>query len=1307
MPHLDIYLLGGFQATIDDKPLSGIYDHVRALLAYVAYESHRPHRREALAELLWPNETEEVARRNLRQALSRLRAALGEKETDTPFLLIDRATIQFNRDSDHFIDTAAFLACGGNDKGVNQQELSAGDVPWLEEASSYYRGDFLDQLHLPDNPAFDQWIATQAEDFRQKVIHYLDALARHYESVGSYQKAIDQVRRQIEVEPWHEAAHRRLMRLLAKNGHRSAALAQYNTCRAVLMEELGVDPEPETEELRSAILEGDFDPDNAPSESGDGDGGHISGRRQVTVVYCGLTEPEDVDPEDFIDVLHGFKDICRQIASRYDAHLEDSHGGAQILFFGFPQAHGNDASRAVSASLQIIENCRELSRTQPQEIHVRAGVHTGLMIATAGGANLPVDLIGTPLNVAMQLRFAAGAGGVLISRDTERLVRSKYELIEAPMVPFLEAQSACPAFQVLSQADEHADDALRGTADQGAQFVGRESELALLQDIWARCRQGQSQIVVLDGDAGIGKSRLIQNFRRRIQSTKHRFLGLRCGADIQSSTALDPVLALAHDILDLRIGDSAKRKRARIGERLQSIPGLSPDQTELLERLLGIAAEDEDVSALNPQQQKQHTLSLLVSMLLHEAAGRPVLLVVEDLQWVDPTSMELLRLLSRRMGDAPIAMVMTCRPGTEHPWQKAKQVSRMSLVPLNAQEVKRLATVVARNKALPEEIIRQIVDRTDGIPLFVEELTRSLIESRLLRETLTRFELTNATPTVALPFTLHDSLMARLDRLGTAKTVAQLGAVLGREFPRRLLDAICELEPATLQRELARLEKADLLQRQTNEGEVIFSFRHALIQEVAYESLLRRHRQTIHGKIAAYLAERLDDDPTVKVELLAHHFQEAGEHERAVRYWHQAGLSAARRSAFVESAAYLRRGLELLEQLPEGDNRDHMELQLRIAIGIPLMLSSGPVPEIEQAYGRALELSEKMPENRDLFPAIRGLYTYYVGQASYQTAEKLAQQLVRIGREQNRTGMLLEGHRALGTVYLLRGELTASAEHLGQTIGLYNPIEHHDLAMKYGMDPGLAALSLLAINDWVRGNVQQAKQRMNDCLKLANEFQHPSSLGWVLNLSLTLMQLDGQLEELETLAEQLHALAERHEMQLWIQWSQLMLDKALIEQGKGPDRGVLRERLASFDRIGPAMGRPYELTIWAETCLEDGAIEEGLDVIREALTWITQHNARLHEAELHRLHGELLVAADDERSQQADAAFNRAIFLARAQGARAFELRAAERYAAWLCTQGKQAQARELLSPALAVMEDAQQSRDVQAAMRTLAYCHG
>ncbi|KAB7622561.1 BTAD domain-containing putative transcriptional regulator [Alkalilimnicola sp. S0819] len=1271
MSRLSLYLFGGFRALVDERALSGIYDHVRALLAYLAVEPNKGHRREVLAELLWPYESEEVARRNLRQALSRLRTALDDRERPQPLLEVDRNSIRFNPDGDCFVDVLAFQACAAGNSA------SSRDLPWLEKAASLYQGHFLDGFHLPDNPDFEQWQEARAEQFRLHALSQLSALAEHRESMGELAAAMEVCRQQLALEPWHEPAHAQLMRLLARSGQRHAALAQYQQCVEQLAEELGAEPEPSTQRLHQQIAGGDFR--REPMESRRS--AEAAGRRQVTVLYCALSEPPAMDPEDFVEIVRAFKKRCDEVAQRFQAHQADSHGGARILFFGFPHAQGDDARRALYAALRLQEEVRQLAERQRCELQLRTGAHTGLMVTAEAEADLPADLIGTPLNAAMQLRFLAEANEILVSADTERLVRAHFRLHRRQLPPAEEIRAALPGFRLEAAISPDLDERGDFYADQG-NFIGREKELAQLLGLWDNTRRGQGQVLLLEGDSGIGKSRLLQAFRQRIAEQPHHLRLLRCFPDYQSS-ALHPVIELLNQICGFKARDSQRQRREKLAEALQRLDLYDDTALRTLGDLLQLHPDAEAAGEQGLHHQQQ-TLNLLAQLQRHSSRQKPLLWIVEDLHWADPSTLELIKQLAAASKDHAILMILTARPGHSPSWLKSGHCRRLILDPLPTQEVRRLVAALARHKDLPELVVDEIVTRTDGVPLFVEELTKTLLESDLLRETHHRFELSGPSPSVALPFTLQDSLMARLDRLGTAKGVAQWGAVLGREFPHALLAEVVDMDETALELELNRLLEAELLYLREDTGERIYGFRHALIQEVAYESLLRRHRQVMHQLAAEALEDQSRADRAPPPEWLAHHYTEAALFEQAVDYWLRAGHQAAALYAYNEAVSHLRRGLALLERLPEDGDRTRREFDLRIALGVPLMLCAGPVPEIEQSYARALELSESLGDEQELFPARRGLYTYYAGQGDYHTAEQLARQLLEDAG--TAPEQLIEAQRTLGTTLLLRGRLGDAAERLQGALTLYDPAAHGGLSQHYGIDPGLAAFSLLAIIDWLHGAPEVARQRTAEALRMAREAAHPSTLGWCLNIALIISELDENPTHTLELAEELGYLADKHLIPLWNSWGAIMRDKAkaeLTEQPASLDR--LNEAFAEYDRLGAAMGRPYALALWADTCLRAGRTAQGLEIVDKALAWVERHDARLHEAELHRLKGALLLAGGQSSHTEAGLqALGRAMSIARAQGASAFELRATVSLAEHLRAWGAEEEAERLTGELLA-----------------------
>ena len=551
-------------------------------------------------------------------------------------------------------------------------------------------------------------------------------------------------------------------------------------------------------------------------------------------------------------------------------------------------------------------------------------------------------------------------------------------------------------------------------------LVGRQQEMGLLLERWAQMGEGLGQVVVLSGEAGIGKSRLVQEVKTHVAGEPHTQLECRCSPYYQNS-AFYPVIDLLQRVLQLQREDSAKEKLDKLEGALAHYHMSQPDIVPLLASLLLLPLPERyPPLILSPQQQRQKTLEALLTILLTLAANQPVLFIVEDLHWVDPSTLELLNLLIDQVATARILILLTSRPEFRPPWGFRAHVTPVTLSRLPRAQVEAMVARVAGNKALPAEVQQQLVIKTDGVPLFVEELTKMVLESGLLREREDRYELTDPLPPLAIPTTLRDSLEARLDRLAAVKEVAQLGAILGREFSYELLQAISPLDEPTLQHGLSQLVEAELLYRRGLPPQVIYTFKHALIQEAAYQSLLKRTRQEYHQRIAQVLAERFPETVEMQPELLAHHFTEAGLSGPAVGYWRRAGQRGIERSAYVEAISHLTKGLELLNTLPDTSERTLQELILQTNLGPALMATKGfGAPEVQHAYDRARELCRQVGETPQLFPVLRGLSTFYIVRAELQTAHELAEELLRLAQSAQDPAMLVAGVLDAGDHFIL------------------------------------------------------------------------------------------------------------------------------------------------------------------------------------------------------------------------------------------------------------------------------------------------
>lgn len=686
-------------------------------------------------------------------------------------------------------------------------------------------------------------------------------------------------------------------------------------------------------------------------------------RRQVTVMFCDLVGSTELsaqlDPEEFRDVLRDYQEICAKIIHRFEGHLAKYLGDGLLVYFGYPLAHEDDVQRAVRAGLGIIEAVEAYNRARQREkglkISLRIGIHTGLVVAGemgGGGTREPLAIVGETPNIAARLQHLAQPNMIVVSAATYRLIEGYFECQTLGAHPLRGFSQPLEVYRVLQEREWPGRLELDGVTGL-VPLVGREQEIGLLVDHWEQAKNGAGQAVLLSGEAGIGKSRLVQVIKEQVKSEAHFHLESRCSPYYQHS-AFYPIIALLQRLLQLHTDDTPFQKLAKLEQGLARYALPLSEVVPLLAPLLSIPlTEHYASSSLSPQRHKQKTIDALLLVLLGIATHRPLLIVMEDLHWSDSSTLEVLGLLIERKHTARIFILLTARPTFHPPW--APQ-SFTCLTPprLTRGQIRIMVKRITEGKTLPAEVLRQLVTKTDGIPLFVEELTKMVLESDLLRREGDRYVLQGSLPSLAIPTTLHDSLMARLDRLASAKIIAQLGATLGREFSYALLQAVSPLDEETLQRELTRLVDLELLYQWGVPPQATYLFKHALIQEAAYQSLLKSTRQHYHRQIALVLTERFPEIVETQPELLAHHYKEGGLSEKAITCWQRASQRAIQRSDHAEAGGHLIRGLEVLATLPDTPERLRQELVLQMALGQTLMEMKGyNAPEVEQAYNRA------------------------------------------------------------------------------------------------------------------------------------------------------------------------------------------------------------------------------------------------------------------------------------------------------------------------------------------------------------------
>jgi class 3 adenylate cyclase len=728
-------------------------------------------------------------------------------------------------------------------------------------------------------------------------------------------------------------------------------------------------------------------------------------RRQLTVLFCDMVDStalaERLDPEDLREVIRAYQQTCAEVIQRFEGHIAQYLGDGLLVYFGYPRAHEDDAQRAVRAGLEMVEAIRPLNtrleREQAIHLAIRVGIHTGVVVVgeIGGGDRREQLALGETPNVAARIQGLAAPNAVVISAATHRLV-GRYFACEDVGSPLLKGVSQPIAlYQVLQ--DNGAQSRLEVTAPGGLPpLIGREAEAALLLECWAQSKDGAGQVVFLSGEPGIGKSRLVELLRERVGREGRPCLTFRC-SPYHTNSALYPLIEHLRRLLQLHREDTPEGKLAKLDEGLRSYRFADEKVVSLLARLLSVLVPEGYYPPLNlsPQQQKQQTAEALTAWLIEEAGRQPVLVVYEDLHWADPSSLEVLSLLINEVTTARMLMLLTFRPEFRPPWTPHSHITHLTLTRFTRPEVERMIAQVMHGKILPVEVIRQVMTKTDGVPLFIEELLKMILESGLLREEDGHYQLTGPLPPLAIPSTLQDSLTARLDRLAAVRDIAQLGAALGREFSYELIHAVALLDERTLQHGLAALVDAELIYQRGLVPQATYVFKHALIRDAAYQSLLKSTRQLYHQQIARVLEARFPEIKETQPELLAHHYTEAGLQIQAIAYWQQAGQYAIQRSAHVEAIAHLTRGLELLAMLPDTPDRAQEELTCQLALGTSLLATKGhAAPEVERAYARARRLCQRMGDTPQLLMALQGLFSFYLGKAEFQTTRDLGEELL-------------------------------------------------------------------------------------------------------------------------------------------------------------------------------------------------------------------------------------------------------------------------------------------------------------------------
>lgn len=1035
-------------------------------------------------------------------------------------------------------------------------------------------------------------------------------------------------------------------------------------------------------------------------------------RRQLTLMFCDLVGStalsERMDPEDLKQLISSYHDACAGAIACFEGVITRFLGDGILAFFGFPQAHEDDAERAVRAGLHIVEGVQQLATLEGAPLQVRIGIATGPVVVGDMIGEKTSELqavVGETPNLAARLQSLAAPNGIVISQATRRLIEGLFVLQDLGHHNLKGFSAAVPAWGVQSErSSETRFDAAR--AANLTTFVGRDHEIGLLLERWDLAMRGDGQVVLLSGEPGIGKSRIVQDLRKRIGADHHIRLQYQC-SPYHANSALYPVIRQ----LEQAAGFSPALSPV---ERLQKLIALLSRTADHPERvlphfcsLLSIPADGRSSqSDPPPLQSKEQILDALMEQLWLAARKTPVLLVFEDAHWIDPTTLEL---LGRMIGMVPqlrILAIITSRPEFSAPWNSCRNTTSVTLSRLNWQQCATIINQTAEGKQLPPELTEQIIAKADGVPLFLEELTKAVIGSGLLRQSHDRYELDSPLPPLAIPSTLHDSLTARLDRLSSVKEVAQIGATIGREFSYEMLTAVTPAPEAELRVALIQLVNSEMMFARGSPPQATYTFKHALVRDAAYSTMLRAKRQQIHAKIAHVIEACYPTIVETQPELLAHHLTEAGLLPEAIVYWHKSGERAMRRSANAEAVAQLTRGIELQNAVPASANGKHRELNMQILLAQALIGTKGyAAPQTGQAFERALEIMQSLGACDQRPAVLHGLYARHLVGGRLDVALDLARGLLTAVEDAAKPCGFYPAHRALGTTLLYRGELIEAKSHIEQAIACYDPHASASAIFQFHQDMAVSARSLLSWTLWLMGHPGQANKLVARILKDARRLGHAHSLGYALFFSgITLQMFCGNLAAMREHTREMLEIASQHGLALWSVTGSILrswLFRGECEPGSAAQQ--IRADLQAYREMGSGVFRPMFLQLFGDVLAAEGKTPEALQALEEALSLASCSGERWQEAELHRLRGEMLLISSEHREEEAETCFQTALTLARAQTARSWELRAATSLARLWSDRGRREEAHAVLKPVLGSFTGGHDTADLRQARILLA----
>jgi len=1299
---LEVRQLGRFQVLRDDVPIRAeawsrqkTLAIAKVLLSRRGYVFHL----DQLTEAVFPDSDPSKAARNVRARVVELRRTLEPelaRPADSQFVLTAGTGYVFSREAPCWVDTEAFLgfldlAHAAADAGAMQEAIDR-----YREACSLYRGDYLEE------DVYEEWTIRARQEYREQFVLANLRRAGCHAGLGQYQQAIDCSRRALDKDRYREEAYRQLMHCFTSLSEPGKAIQAYAEC-VKAQAELGATPSQEMEMLCREIKQGKLAQGESARPHRQAGRTHVassargSGRRPVpqrrhlTVLACLLTSPSPEAKQESEFTASSTRDCletCLPIITRHGGTVVRDHQGQLVAFFGYPSTYEDNAARASHTGLEIIRAAKRLDCRQLQGECPRVAVQIGIGTGWAREGDLCEEYQqGCEPNCGVSKAAWGLAGGaapntILVDQATCRIIEDLFICHPAQPRRAVEEDWSVGCVRLVSTNGaatrlEHA--VLSGLTP----LVGRQPEMTLLLHHWERARAGAGRAVALAGEAGVGKSRTILEFERKLAD--QLYVGLWCrGSPYHKDTPLYPVTTLLERLLHFSQDDAGETKERKLLAAILGTPLDAQETLSLVAPFLSVPrAGMEGRGTLAPESRRKRLLHAL-GLLLTDAASRiPVLLIAEDVHWMDSSTLELLELVINQASSTKLLVLCTYRPQEFSPqWLGKPQVVPVRLASLEADETEAMASMVA-GKPLPRKIVEEIGRKTGGVPLLVEEMTQVIVSSGLVEQRGDRFELASPTSALSIPASLHDWLRSRLDQAGVRSSIGQLGAVIGREFEYELLDAIRPQSTVDLDAELRKLVDAGLLFQRGFPPHSSYCFKHDLIREAAYDSLPANERATLHKKVAEQLERTYPDLVEQHPEILAHHLSEAGDAEQAIPYWRLAGCAAAERSANWEAMSHFRKGLGLIQGMPDGPERFSLELDFQLSLGGPLLSLKGyAAPELEAAFGRAWQIVEQMGEAPQQIPTLFFLCQHNMARAQHVRNKELAERAFRIASEVEDNQVKAQAHFGMGVADFFIGAFRAARDHLDQALVLYSARDATEAIPFYGLDHGVLMYAYAGFVRRLLGETTAAGRLMRRAVELSDQRQHPNSSAMAVVFNGWLHVLNRDAVGVRDTATRLYELADKHGFELPRTTAAQFEGWVLIVDGKqGAGIRKLNQVLDAWERMGSRFYSSPVLGWLADAYKLNDEPKRALETIDRAIAFADETEERFYEAELLRIRGDILwhSGKDVEKAVQS---YSKARDVARKQEARSWELRAATSLARVLDKLGQRSQAVKSLAAA-------------------------